>query len=256
MNISSGIKAAKSVITANSPVLLLGTAIAGVVTTGVLAARAGYQARGIVDAEQARRDEEEESAPLTFQDKAKLTWLCYAVPAVTGASTIAAVTGLHTVHTKRANALAALYAVTSTKLDDVQAKAEELLGAKKTQELSNDIGQKNVDRNPLVESEVVITGTGTELMQDDWSGRYFMGSVANVEAAMNDLNRKLIEEGEVSLNDYYDLIGLPEIEMGTRFGWNGGDKPAARFGTAMSADGRPVISVWFRTKPKDNLGRY
>ena len=52
-NISRSMKTVKSVVTANSPVLLLGTAIAGVVTTAVVSARAGYKARGIVDAKQA-----------------------------------------------------------------------------------------------------------------------------------------------------------------------------------------------------------
>lgn len=251
MNISSSIKTVKSVITANSPVLLLGTALAGIVTTGVLAAKAGYKARGIIDEATAEKGEE-----LTTQEKVQLTWLCYAVPAVTGASTIAACVGMHTIHTKRANAMAALYAVTSNKLDDYSEKAEELLGPKKTQTLNNEVAQKSVDRHPLGNnSEVIITKGGTELMQDEWSGRYFRGSVNQVEAIVNDLNRKLIEEDEVPLNDFYDLLGLDEVEMGHTFGWCGADKISVRFGGALTPEGEPVVTVWFQTKPKTNLGR-
>lgn len=251
LNLSKGFNIGRNVIVSNSPELLVGTAIVGVITTGVTAARAGYKARGIVDEATVEKGE-----ALTTQEKVQLTWLCYAVPAVTGASTIAACVGMHTIHTKRANAMAALYAVTSNKLDDYSEKAEELLGPKKTQALNNDVAQSSVDRNPLGNSsEVIITPGGTELMQDEWSGRYFRGSVNQVEAIVNDLNRKLIEEEEVPLNDFYDLLKLPEVEMGHTFGWSGSDKINVRFGGALTPDGEPVVTVWFHTKPKTNLGR-
>lgn len=248
MNIASGLKTVKTVITANSPVLLVGTAIAGVVATGVLAAKGGYNARGIID-----EAEKASTEPLTTPEKVQLTWLCYAAPALTGASTIAAAVGVHTIHTKRHAALAGLYAVTSTKLDDYREKAEELLGAKKTQELNNSVAQKAVDRNPPVDHEVLIIGAGEELCYDEWSGRYFMGSVNKIEAAVNEVNRLLIDNGDATLNDFYDYVGLTPISMGTRFGWSGA-KIAPRFGTVTSPDGRPAISFWFHNEPKDNLG--
>jgi hypothetical protein len=268
MNITSYVKTAKSVITANSPVLLVGTTIAGVVTTGVLAAKAGYKARGIIDEERMNRVASPEppfdtftdyystyidQAPeLAVQEKVQLTWLCYATAGISGAGTIAAAVGTHTVHTKRANAMAALYAVTSNKLDDMTEKAEELLGPKKTQQLQNDVAQKAIDRRPDFEdSEVLMTDEGTELCYDDWSGRYFMSSMPKLEAAINDVNRQLIDEGDASLNDWYDRIGLPDIPMGTSFGWSG-TKIEGRFGAVTAPDGRPAISVWFQRAPKEN----
>lgn len=254
MNIASSLKTVKSVITANSPVLLVGTAIAGVVATGVLAAKGGYNARGIVDEAEANRTE-----PLTVPEKVQLTWLCYAAPALTGASTIAATVGVHTIHTKRHAALAGLYAVTTTKLDDYREKAEELLGTKKAQELNNEIAQRNIDReiergNDFIDHEVIITDNGDALCYDEWSGRYFMGSVNKIESAVNEVNRLLIDNGDASLNDFYDYVGLTPISMGTRFGWSG-EKIEARFGTVKTTDGRPAISFWFHKEPKDNLGR-
>jgi hypothetical protein len=259
MNIASYVKTAKSVITANSPVLLLGTTIAGVVTTGVLSAQAGYKARGIVDRERMNRVNspeppfdtfydyleafESQVPELTLQEKAQLTWLTYATAGISGAGTIAAAVGTHTVHTKRANAMAALYAVTSNKLDDMSEKAEELLGPKKTQQLQNEIAQKSIDRKPESgDNEVLMTDEGTELCYDDWSGRYFMSSMPRLEEAINNVNRKLIEEGDASLNEWYDYIGLTGIPMGDEFGWSGG-KISGKFGAVTAKDGRPAISV-------------
>lgn len=255
MNLASYVKTAKSVITANSPVLLLGTTIAGVVTTGVLAAKGGYRARGIVDEEQARRDQEETSASLTPRDILLLTWPCYTLPAISSAGTIASAVGIHTIHTKRANAMAALYAVTSNKLDDMTERAEELLGPKKTQQLQNDVAQRQIDRDPFDdETEVLMIEDGTELCYDDWSGRYFMGSMNKLEGAINDVNRLLIDNGDVSLNDFYQYVGLPDIPMGQSFGWSGAEKIEARFGGVTAKDGRPAISIWFHKAPKENMG--
>lgn len=249
MNLSSGLRTLQSVITANSPVLLVGTAVAGVVATGFLAAKGGYKARGILD-----EAEEEKGEELTTTEKVQLTWLCYAAPTLTGASTIASVVGVHSIHTKRHAALAGLYAVTQGKLDDYREKAEELLGAKKTQELNTAMVQRSVDRNPIDDKEVLMVSDGTELCYDDWSGRYFMGSVTKIEAALNTLNRTLLDNGEASLNSFYDNLGLTSITMGDRFGWSGRDQVEAKFAPVTTSDGRPAVGFWFRSEPKDNLG--
>lgn len=277
MKISPYIKTVKSVITANSPVLLLGTTIAGVVTTGVLAAKAGWKAREIVFLEEMRRESEareglnnlnpegfetfaehreamqEVYLPLTTQEIAQLTWMEFALPALSGAGTIAAAVGTHTIHTKRANAMAALYAVTSNKLDDMSEKAEELLGPKKTQQLNNEIAQRQVDRNPVDNSEVIILDENDELCYDEWSGRWFKSSMNKIEGAINAINRQLIDEGDASLNDFYERVGLPTITMGSSFGWSG-EKIDGRFGAVTAHDGRPAISVSFYQTPKDDLG--
>lgn len=254
MNLSKGLNTARSIITANSPVLLVGTAVAGVVSTGVLAARGGYKARGIIDEAEGRYREIPVEQELTTVEKAQLTWPHYAVPAVTGASTIASVVGVHTIHTKRHAALAGLYAVTSGKLDDYRDKAEEFLGSKKTQALNDALGQKAVDKNPIENHEVIVVEGGSELMYDDWSGRYFMGSVPIVEKAIYEVNLQLAEGAEASLNDYYDHVGLTPLPMGLSFGWSAGSKIEPRFGSVTTTDGRAAVSMSFRDEPKENLG--
>lgn len=244
-NISGALNAVRSYITVNSPVLLLGTAVAGVVTTGVLAAKAGYNARGIIDEHEDLTGEE-----TTLQEKAQLTWLCYAAPAVTGATTIASCIGMHTVHNKRHAALAGLYAMSTTKLEDYQTKAEELLGAKKTQQLTNEMAQAEVDKHPLSSHEVILTNGGSELCYDEFSGRYFYGSVNKIEEAVNNTNALLNTSANcsVDLNDFYDYVGLPPIPIGQDVGWTGKHMDV-EFGSVL-AEGRPAISYKFRRAPE------
>ena len=249
LNLSSAVRTAKSVITANSPVLLVGAAITGVVATGVLAAKGGYKARGIVDSAR----EEAGGVEPTPMEKVKLTWLCYAAPAVTGVSAIASVLGVHTIHSKRHAALAGLYAVTTAKLDDYREQAEELLGPKKTQQLNDSIAQSSADRvNSTTkpgEHEVVVTAGGTELCYDEWGGRYFLGSVPIIERAFDLINLQLVENGEVNLNEFYDHLGLTPVQAGADMGWSG-KKITPRFGTVQAPDGRAAIAFWFQQEPK------
>lgn len=250
MNLSDTLRTAKSVITANSPILLVAASIAGVVTTGVLAAKGGYKARGIVD-----EAEEELDRDLETVEKVRLTWLCYAAPAVTGVSAIASIVGVHTIHTKRTAAMAGLYAVASTKLDDYREKAEEMLGAKKSQQLNDHVAQRQVDRDPVKDHEVVILEGGTELMYDAWSGRYLKASVGIVDTAIANTNLLIAQNAEASLNDFYDFLGLSPIPMGLDFGWSG--KPSLTWtpGSVRTTDGRSAISITIDQAPKMALGR-
>ncbi len=259
LNISSHVKTVRNLVTANSPVLLVGTAIVGVVTTGVLAAKGGYKARGIIDAEESKRALQTEPAPpLTFAEKTSLTWLCYAVPAVTGASTILSVVGVHAIHSRRSAAMAGLYAVTAGKFDDYVEAAEEKLGTKKTQDLNNELAQKHVDdrsRDPHYTShEVVITGNGKELCHDSFTGRWFDGNLGVIQNAVHEVNLQLVESGDASLNDFYDHVGLPPVDLGEDLGWSGA-KVSVRTGTVTSPDGRAALSFWFQQTPQPNMGR-
>jgi hypothetical protein len=265
LNLSQGFNTARNLVVSNSPELLVGTAIVGMITTGILAAKGGYKARGIVDAERAKRraDLDYDSgetireyqelmaagADLSFSEKTKLTWLCYAVPAVTGATSIASVIGVHTIHTKRHAALAGLYAVTATKLNDVQTKAEDMLGAKKAQALKNAVGQASADRHPIVDHEVIITGEPTQLMYEEYSGRWFMGSVPLVERAVAEVNLALAENQNVPLNDYFDHLGLKPVPFGHEWGWSGA-RISPSFGAVTTSDGRSATSVYFHDSPK------
>lgn len=253
MNLSNALKTGRNIITANSPVLLVGTAIVGVVTTGILAAKAGYKARGIVD-----EFEENEQREATFAEKAQLTWLCYAVPGVTGASTIAATVGVHVIHNKRNAALAGLLAVTTTQLDDVQRKAEELLGTKKSQILRDERAQRSVDKHGDPEApnrEVLVLEGGSELCQDEWGGRYFHSSMRHIDHAFDKVNARIAEDGHASINDLYEELGLPRVTMGDQFGWSG-TKIEPRYGNGLfksgnlTSDGRSVIVFWFSTEPQ------
>lgn len=251
------VRTAKNVITANSPSLLVGAAIAGVISTGILAARGGYKARGILDEEKARRAASvPDGVPLDTMEKVKLTWLCYAVPGVTAASSILSIVGVHTIHTKRHAAMAGLYAVATGRLDAMTEEAEKLLGPKKAQDLTNAMAQRDVDGNPLNNNEIILTDEGKDLWHDEWSGRWFSSSLSSVQSSINEINRLIIDNGEATVNDFYDSLGIPTVPMGDDFGWQRAtnDSPTpkvnGRYGSTRTPDGKAVNSIYFHEVPK------
>lgn len=252
-NLSRGLKTIKSVITANSPVLLVGATITGVVATGVLAAKGGYKARGIIDEAQLEKGTE----PLTRQEQVKLTWLCYAPAALAGATSISSCVGVHFVHTKRFAELAGLYAVTSGKLDDMKEEVDEMLTGKKSQDFKDRMAQKAANGDPLNNNEVIITDGGTELCHDNFSGRWFQSNVNLIDKAVNDTNSLLIDEGEIDLNRFYEQLGLPPVPLGDDFGWSKTkvDRIIVSYGSLTTPEGKPAIDVSFRKTPLPKYGR-
>lgn len=104
-------------------------------------------------------------------------------------------------------------------------------------------------------TEVNLTsGQGLHLAYDDWCGRWFRSSVQAIESAVNRINQRLILEGEVSLNDFYDEIGLSPVGVGEIFGWSGGPLIELMFSAMLSDEGTPVIVASFREEPKPHMG--
>lgn len=246
LDIPSLVKKTKNVVTSRSPELLVGTAVAGIITTGILAAKAGYKARGIIDEAEAERGE-----PLTTQDKFTLTWLTYATPALTGATSIAAVVGAHAIHTKRYAALSGVYAIAANKADDLQAEVEKHLGPKKRQEMQDELAQRAVDREgPFENHEVILTGEKKELCFDEYGARYFDGDMNKIDRAFLELNHALAIDGSASLNDFYDHLGLPPNVVGAELGWSGRAHVEPIYGSVKTNTGTTALSFSFRNNPE------
>lgn len=59
-----------------------------------------------------------------------------------------------------------------------------------------------------------------KLFYEPMSRRYFESTMNNVIQAESNMNKKLVNTGEVRLNDFYSYIGIDETDMGDVFGWS------------------------------------
>lgn len=251
-NVRKFLKSTANVLSARSPEILTSIGITGMVTMTFLAVKATPKALKKVEA----KKQEEGVDALTVKDTIKATWKCYVPAAATGAVSIACIVGASTVHVKRNAALAAAYKISETALTEYRDAVVETIGEKKEVSVRDTLAKKHIAENPVSESTVIVTEKGNTLCYDAFSGRYFKSDIDHIKRAVNEINRRMLLEMYVSLNDLYDEIGLPSIELGDELGWNIDTKLIEPYFGSHIADesssyaGTPCLVIEFNNPPK------
>ena len=188
---------------------------------------------------------------LTPLDTVKVTWKCYIPAAVTGIASVTCLVGASTTSARRNAALAAAYTLSETARIDYKKKVKEVIGEKKEQEVRDAIAKDRIERDPIENKEIIITEKGETRCYDSLSGRYFKSDIDMLNKAVNELNRKMIDQSYMSLNDYYYEIGLPDIKIGDVLGWRVDQGLVVLdFSAQLSNDGIPCLVVDFKDAPK------
>lgn len=244
----------------HSPEILTGLGIAGMWTAIIFTAKATPKAlillqdaeiKKINDQEMEGKDPDEIVRDLTPFEVVKATWKCYIPPVLMAGVSTACLIGGNSVNLKRNAALATAYTLSETALKEYQEKVIETIGEKKEQVIHEAIAKDKVEKDPVTKREVIITGNGTTRCYDAISGRYFESNVQNIRTAESTLNKRLINEMYVSLNDFYWEIGLDSTELGDELGWkveNGGVD--LNLSSHLCDDGIPCLVVDYRIAPK------
>lgn len=249
-NMASGIKSA---MVKNTPGILVGVGIVGMASTTILAVKATPKAIKLIEA----KKRELEVKSLTPVEAVKTTWKCYIPAAVTGAMSTACLIGASSVSARRNAALATAYNVTRVALNDYKDAVVETIGEKKEQVVRDAVAKKKIERDPVTNTEVIVTERGTTLCYDAVFGRYFRSDIDTIKRAVNELNRSIVSSMYASLNEFYDEIGLPPIEIGDKLGWNMDDgQIEVDFSSQLAADGTPCLVISFNVAPDYGYSKF
>lgn len=254
----------------HAPEILTGFGIAGMITTTVLAVVATPKAIKAIEKEiskqnDAIRREAEESGATTCQQISKLKPLeviktagPYYIPAaVTCAASTACLIGATSVSARRNAVLATAYKLSESALLEYKEKVVETVGEKKEEAIRDKVHKKHIDEAPVSKAEVIITGGGDSLCYDHHSGRYFKSDIEKIRRAVNILNRNMLNENYVSLNDFYDEIGLKATSLGYRLGWNVDmGLIDIDFSAQLTDKGEPCLAIDYRVPPKYDFDRF
>ena len=255
------VRATARTIAEHSPTILTAMGVAGVFTTAGLAVKATPAAMRDVDKANAEiykkqlHDgfaEGEQLRQLTKWEIVKLTWKRYIPAATMGLSTAGAIVGVNSIHSRRNAALASIYSLTDTALREYQEKAVDILGEKGEAKLRDALEEDRLAKNPVTNSEVVITGNGEMLCYETLTGRYFMSDIESLRQAQNDVNASIINHMYASQNDFYEAINLHQTEYGDELGWEIGNLIELEFTSKVADDGRLCLVVSHRNRPKPN----
>lgn len=266
--IANAFKSFTQSIKKHSPEILTGIGIAGMITTTVLAVKATPKAISLIEKEKERQTkvQEELNGPrvkvipveeIKPIDAIKVAWKCYIPSVVIGGASVACLIGASSVNAKRNAVLATAYKLSESALVEYREKVIETIGEKKERAIRGEINKDRLENNPVNNNNVIITGNGDTMCYDHYSKRYFKSNMDNIKKAINEINRIMLLESYVSLNDFYSEIGLDCTEYGDKMGWNTNKKLVEPcFDTHLSKDGTPCLVVDFVNPPEYNFDRF
>lgn len=233
-----------------SPELLSGLAVAGVIGTAVLAVRATPKA---LDSLEAAKKEDPSKVVLKRQIIA-VTWRHYIPAGISGAVTIGCIIGATQIGSRRNAALLAGAALADRAFQDYKDEVKELLGERKEQEVREKIAEKQIEQNPPT-GEVLILRPDQQLCYDTLTGRYFRSDIETIRRAENEINAQVIRDMWCSHNEFYALIGLPDVIAGEELGWNMDHLMQLNFTSHLAEDGTPCLAIGYQNLPKASYGK-
>lgn len=244
----------------NSPVILTGLAVAGVISTAYSAFKAGPRADKILeDYRKDMRDchpKDKEAKRAVVNETVKKMVPVVAPTVIMGGSTIACVIGSHSISSRRIAVLSAAYSLSESTVKNLNNKMEEMLGEKKTRAIKDSImkdklrdSEKN-DQKLLGDGNLYIPDNGYVLCKDLHSGRPFYSTAEKIKQAIVKCSFDVQQDMWVSLNEFYDEIGSPQLEhipLGDDLGWNVEDTIRGQLPITLTAilteDGKPCLCV-------------
>lgn len=237
----------------NSPTIMSAAAIAGVITTTVLAVKAGAKAKVRVQELSLDADEIKLTKD-TVKEIAAATWKFYIPPAVSAAATISFIVGANRQGLRQQAALVAAYGIVNTAFDQYKEEVVKVIGETKQRKVEETVAVRQMQEHPQKDSTVVITSGGEELIYDIFTGRYFRGNIESIRQAANQFNSDLLNGNMCDdLNAFYALLHLDPVDVGNLLGFNIETMVDVGFGSHLSDDGRAAIAMFFRTHPKPDF---
>ena len=247
-NLTAATKSIKGVLERHAPEILTGIGVAGMVTTTILAVKATPKACLLIN----DRKDELEVEKLRATELIKTTWKCYIPAIMTCGVSIACLVGASSVNFKRNAALATAYKLSEAALSEYKDAVIEAIGEKKEQSVRDKVAEERLKKNPVSKSEIIVTGNGTTLCYDPVGNSYFKSSIQQIESAKNKLNARMLSENYVSLNDFYDELGIGPTKLGDDLGWDiykDGLIDIA-FSSRLAEDGTPCLVMDYSVAPR------
>ena len=236
----------------NSPTILSGLAVTGLISTAVLAVKATPQA--LRDIHQYETDSLRDGLEPSDSGRVKAVYKLYLPALSVAVASVTCIVFSNAIHIRRNVAISSAFTMVERAATAYQEKVIEVAGEKVhedvKQALAKDKVIENFDRQT---TEVMVTALDpVTLCLDGTTGRYFMSSIDALQKAENAINHDLVNGFGtwVELNEFYYKIGLPSVKFGDWLGWEPDQLVELEFTTVLAPNDEPCIVVDFKVAPK------
>lgn len=240
MDLKNLAKKSEHILRSNSPGILTGLGVGGVVSTGYLAYRTGFQAGSEFEKDNIVRMGDSHYA-ISRKEFLKLHWKRYIPPVISGTLTIACIVGATRIGNRRTAALAAAYSLSERALVEYKDEVIKQIGVRKEQKVRDDIAQDKVTKAALPGNTLVL-GSGPVMCFELHTGRPFMSDMETLKKAQNEINARLLRHDYASLQNFYEEVGLGRTSSGSDFGWTSDRQMELEFSTTMANEATPCIA--------------
>lgn len=216
MNIKTMAKSVWAGAKKHSPEILIGMGIAGAASSVIFAVKATPKAMILLEEKRKELGVEKLEAKEIIKTAAPV----YIPTAVSFGVSVACIVGASSVNARRNAALTAAYTLSESTLRTYRDKVLETVGEDKEREIRQKAAIEQQQSTPEPQTLVVSSAAGQLKCFDSLSGRYFVSTKNEIDKAVNEFNRQLRDDMRISLNDWYDLIGLDTNKLGDMLGWD------------------------------------
>lgn len=198
----------KDFLRRNSSTILTCVGAVGVVATAVMAVKATPKALMLIEEAKAEKGEE-----LTKMEKVKVAGPSYIPTIITGAATLACIFGSNVISKHQQATLMSAYALLDSSYKEYKNKVDELYGEEAGKRVREEIAKDKYA------GDDVSVEDSKELFYDFYSGRYFESTKEDVLMAQYEINRAMVVNYAASLNEFYELLGIPTRPEYEDIGW-------------------------------------
>ena len=234
----------------NKPSILMGLGIGSMITAILTGIRYSPMARDALDAkkEELNTDELDTIDIITTAGP-------FFIPTITFAITGIGCIGLgNKINLEGKAAALTACALTETTSQIYREKVRDIIGEKKEKTIHESAAKETYYRNLQKGNVVIASGNADGFpVYDDLTKQKIKSKIEKIHATINDLNRKMLSDGVITLDEYCLAMNEEPMEFGTELGWNIDrgfielEPPTA----IVSETGEPVIVIMHRIPPRN-----
>lgn len=202
----------------HSPEILTGLGIAGAASAVIFAVKATPKAMILLEDKKQELGVEKLEAKEIIKTAAPV----YIPTAISFGVSVACIIGASSVNARRNAALTAAYTLSESTLRSYRDKVLQTVGEDKEREIRQAAAIEQQQKTPEPKTIVIDKVDGANLIKcyDTLSGRYFAATRNQLDRALNEFNRQLMDDSRMKLNEWYDMLGLDNIKAGDLLGWD------------------------------------
>lgn len=224
------INTTKRFVKNNGSTILSVLAMAGVVTTTVLAVKATPKALELIK-EDSRKNHDGDPYAYTKKEAVASAWSCYIPTFVSAGATICCIASSSILNKKAQESLTGAYIFLENSFREYKNKVKELYGEEVHNAVIDAIVKEHASDDVYISAPRLFSNYSLDisdskekekkrLFYDTNLNKYFETSLARVLEAEYHVNRNYVLRGFVSANEWCDFLGLGHIDNGDVLSWS------------------------------------